>query len=529
MSPPRVLISDALSPAAVQIFSDRGVAVDFQPDLGKDKDRLLAAIAGYDGLAIRSATKVTAKILAAAPDLKVIGRAGIGVDNVDIAAATARGVIVMNTPFGNSITTAEHAIALMFALAREIPAADASTQAGRWEKNRFLGVEITGKTLGIIGCGNIGAIVADRALGLKMRVIAFDPFLSPERALALGVDKVELDELLARADIITLHTPLTDRTRNILSAENLARAKPGLRIVNCARGGLVDETALRAALDSGHVAGAAFDVFSTEPATQNPLFGHPHVVCTPHLGAATTEAQENVALQVAEQMSDYLLKGAISNAVNFPSITAEEAPRLKPYIALAEKLGSFAGQLTETGLERIRITYQGEVAAMKTKALTSAAVAGLLRPMLADINVVSAPSVAKERGIVVEEMVRDADGDYDSLVTVAVETERGLRSVSGTVFADGKPRIVDIKGLKVDAEFAAQMIYVSSDDKPGFIGRFATALGDAGINIATFALGRDRPGGSAIALVEVDGALPDAVLARIQTIPGVRQAKPLAF
>jgi D-3-phosphoglycerate dehydrogenase len=526
---PRVLISDALSPAAVQIFKDRGVEVDFQPDLGKDKDRLAAIIGQYDGLAIRSATKVTAKILEQASALKVIGRAGIGVDNVDIPSATARGVIVMNTPFGNSITTAEHAIAMMFALAREIPAADASTQAGKWEKNRFLGVEITGKTLGIIGCGNIGAIVADRAIGLKMRVVAFDPFLSPERALALGVEKVELDELLARADIITLHTPLTEKTRNILSAEALARTKPGVRIVNCARGGLVDEAALRAALDSGHVAGAAFDVFSTEPALDNPLFGHPHVVCTPHLGAATTEAQENVALQVAEQMADYLLKGAISNAVNFPSITAEEAPRLKPYIALAEKLGSFAGQLTETGLKVVRVTYQGEVAGMKTKALTSAAVAGLLRPMLAEVNVVSAPSVAKERGIVVEEMTREQDGDYDSLVTVTVVTEKQERSVSGTVFADGKPRIVDVKGLKVEAEFAPSLIYVSNEDKPGFIGRFATTLGDAGVNIATFALGRDQPGGSAIALVEIDGAVPPEVLARIQTIPGVKQAKPLRF
>jgi D-3-phosphoglycerate dehydrogenase len=526
---PRVLISDALSPAAVQIFKDRGVEVDFQPDLGKDKDRLAAIIGQYDGLAIRSATKVTAKILEQASALKVIGRAGIGVDNVDIPSATARGVIVMNTPFGNSITTAEHAIAMMFALAREIPAADASTQAGKWEKNRFLGVEITGKTLGIIGCGNIGAIVADRAIGLKMRVVAFDPFLSPERAVALGVEKVELDELLARADIITLHTPLTEKTRNILSAEALARTKPGVRIVNCARGGLVDEAALRAALDSGHVAGAAFDVFSTEPALDNPLFGHPHVVCTPHLGAATTEAQENVALQVAEQMADYLLKGAISNAVNFPSITAEEAPRLKPYIALAEKLGSFAGQLTETGLKVVRVTYQGEVAGMKTKALTSAAVAGLLRPMLAEVNVVSAPSVAKERGIVVEEMTREQDGDYDSLVTVTVVTEKQERSVSGTVFADGKPRIVDVKGLKVEAEFAPSLIYVSNEDKPGFIGRFATTLGDAGVNIATFALGRDQPGGSAIALVEIDGAVPPEVLARIQTIPGVKQAKPLRF
>src|SRR3954471_13804251 len=331
---PRVLISDALSPAAVQIFKDRGIEVDFQPKLGADKDKLAELVGQFDGLAIRSATKVTPKILEQAKSLKVIGRAGIGVDNVDIPAATARGVIVMNTPFGNSTPPAEHPIAMMFALAREIPQADASTQAGKWEKNRFMGVELTGKTLGVIGCGNIGSIVADRALVLRMKVIGFDPFLSPERAKDLGIEKVELDELLKRADFITLHTPLTEKTKNILDASAIAKTKKGVRIINCARGGLVDEHALRAALDSGQVAGAAFDVFTEEPAKENPLFGHPNIVCTPHLGAATTEAQENVALQVAEQMSDYLLQGAISNAVNFPSITAEEAPKLRPFITL---------------------------------------------------------------------------------------------------------------------------------------------------------------------------------------------------
>ena len=361
-------------------------------------------------------------------NLKVIGRAGIGVDNVDIPAATAKGIIVMNTPFGNSITTAEHAITLMLALARQIPQADASTQAGKWEKNRFMGVEITGKTLGVIGAGNIGSIVVDRALGLRMRVIAYDPFLSPERAADMGVHKVELAELFKRADFITLHTPLTDKTRNIIDAAALAKMKKGVRIVNCARGGLVDENALRVALDSGQVAGAAFDVFSEEPANANPLFNHPNVVCTPHLGAATTEAQENVALQIAEQMSDYLLQGAISNAVNFPSITAEEAPKLRPFVALAEKLGSFAGQLTETGLKKVQIAYEGQVAQMKVKALTSAAIAGLLRPMLQDINVVSAPLVAKERGIVVEEVTREGHCDYESLITITVETERGPRA-----------------------------------------------------------------------------------------------------
>src|ERR671928_185294 len=529
MSTPRVLISDALSPAAVQIFKDRGVAVDFQPDLGKDKEKLAQIIGDYDGLAIRSATKVTAKILEQAKNLKVIGRAGIGVDNVEIPAATAKGIIVMNTPFGNSITTAEHAIAMMFALARQIPQADASTQAGKWEKNRFMGVEITGKVLGIIGCGNIGSIVADRGVGLRMKVIAYDPFLSPERALEIGVEKVELDDLLRRADVITLHVPLTDKTRNILSAEAIAKTKPGVRIINCARGGLVDEAALRAALDSGHVAGAAFDVFTEEPATANPLFGHPNVVCTPHLGAATSEAQENVALQVAEQMSDYLLRGAISNAVNFPSITAEEAPRLKPFIALAEKLGSFAGQLTETGISKVQIVYEGAVAQMKTKALTSAAIAGLLRPMLQDVNVVSAPIVAKERGIVVEEVTREAEGDYESLITLTIVSERQSRHVSGTVYADGRPRIVNIKGIRMDAEFGPSMIYITNRDKPGFIGKFSSTLGEAGINIATFHVGRDKPGGDAIALIEIDGDLPDEVLEKVRALPQVQQARPLRF
>jgi len=526
---PKVLISDALSPAAVQIFKDRGVEVDFQPNLGKDKDKLAAIIGNYEGLAIRSATKVTAKMLEKANKLKVIGRAGIGVDNVEIPAATAKGVIVMNTPFGNSITTAEHAITLMLALAREIPAADASTQAGKWEKNRFMGVEITAKTLGVIGCGNIGSIVADRAQGLKMKVIAYDPYLSPERAADLGVDKVELPELFKRADFITLHTPLTDKTRNIIDAKSIAQMKKGVRIINCARGGLVDEQALREALDSGQVAGAAFDVFVEEPAVSNVLFGHPNVICTPHLGASTAEAQENVALQVAEQMSDYLLSGAISNAVNFPSITAEEAPKLMPYIALAEKLGSFAGQLTESGITKVQLCYQGHVAQMKTKALTSAALSGLLKPMLGQVNVVSAPVVAKERGMVIEEMTREGAGDYENLITVTVTTERQSRHVSGTVFADGRPRIVNIKGIRMDAEFGPSMIYITNLDKPGFIGKFSGTLGEAGINIATFHVGREAPGGNAVSLIEIDGDLPPEVLKKVQALPQVKQAKPLKF
>jgi D-3-phosphoglycerate dehydrogenase len=458
-----------------------------------------------------------------------VGRAGIGVDNVDIPAATARGVIVMNTPFGNSVTTAEHAIAMMMALAREIPAADASTQAGKWEKNRFMGVEITGKTLGVIGCGNIGAIVAERAMGLKMRVIAFDPYLTEERAEMLGVEKTDLDDLLVRADVITLHTPLTAQTRNILSAEALGKTRKGVRIVNCARGGLIDEAALRKALDDGHVAGAALDVFAVEPATENPLFGHPHVVCTPHLGAATTEAQEKVALQIAEQMSDYLTRGAISNAVNFPSISAEEAPRLKPFVALAEKLGLLVGQIARSGVETLSIVFEGAIAQQKTKPIVAAALSGLLRPILEDVNPISAPVIARERGIATEEVTRDAESDYESLVTLVARTAEGEIRVAGTVFHDGKPRIIRIGDIGVDAEFAPSMIYTENEDKPGFIGHFAGALGAAEVNIATFALGRDRPGGCAVALVAIDGELPDAALAAIRALPGVKQATTLNF
>jgi D-3-phosphoglycerate dehydrogenase len=525
----RVLISDALSPAALAIFKMHGVEVDFQPNLGKDKNRLAEIIGEYDGLAIRSTTKVTSKILDRASRLKVIGRAGIGVDNIDIPAATAKGVIVMNTPFGNSITTAEHAIALMFALARQIPAADASTQAGKWEKNRFMGVEITGKVLGVIGCGNVGSIVAERAIGLRMHVIAYDPFLSLERAIVIGVEKVDLDDLLARADFISLHTPNTAQTKNILSAENLAKTQRGVRIINCARGGLIDEQALGMQLDAGHVAGAAIDVFATEPATENLLFGRPNVVCTPHLGASTREAQENVALQIAEQMSDYLTRGAITNAVNFPSLTPEEARKLKPFIALAGCLGSFFGQLTSVEIKKISIIYEGAVANLKTKALTAAAIAGLLRPALAEVNVVSAAAIAKERGIAIDEVMRAAEGDYESLITLSVETEGQQRSIAGTVFHNGKPRIVSVKDIKADTEFSPTMIYVSNDDRPGFVGRFASLLGDAGINIATLALGRDREGGSAISLISVDGLVPDNVLNDIRMLPEVRQASTLKF
>jgi D-3-phosphoglycerate dehydrogenase len=524
--PPRVLIADSLSPAAVEIFRQRGVEADVK--VGLSKDELIAIIGDYDGLAVRSATKATKDVIAVAKQLKVIGRAGIGVDNVDIPAATAAGIVVMNTPFGNSITTAEHAIAMMFALARQLPAADASTQAGKWEKNRFMGVELYAKTLGLIGAGNIGGIVADRANALKMKVIAYDPFLSPERAVELGIEKVEFDALLARADVITLHTPLTDKTRNILSAEALAATKKGVLIVNCARGGLVDETALRAGLDSGHIGGAAFDVFVEEPAKANVLFGAPNFIATPHLGASTGEAQENVALQVAEQMSDYLLSGAVTNALNSPSITADEAPKLKPFVALAEKLGAFAGQMVDTGIRGIDIAFEGDVARLNVKPLTAAALAGVMRPMLAEINMVSAPAVARDRGITVSESRQEESPVYENLMRVTVQTELGRRAFAGAVVA-GSPRIVEVKGMDLDAAFAPAMLYVNNLDKPGFIGALGALLGEAGVNIATFNLGRVAAGDDAIALVGIDQSPDAALLTKIQALPHVKEVRALKF
>jgi D-3-phosphoglycerate dehydrogenase len=526
---PRVLVSDKLSKTAVQIFKDRGVDVDYLPDLGKDKDKLLEVIGQYDGLAIRSATKVTEKIIAAAKNLKVIGRAGIGVDNVDIPAASKKGIIVMNTPFGNSITTAEHAIAMMMALARQLPEADLSTKASKWEKNRFMGVEVTAKVLGIIGAGNIGSIVADRAIGLRMKVIAYDPFLTPERAMQMGIEKVELDELFKRADFITLHTPLIEATRNIINAEAIAKMRPGVRIINCARGGLVDEKALYDALKAGKVAGAAFDVFVQEPAENNPLFEFANFIATPHLGASTTEAQENVALQVAEQMADYLVNGAVSNALNMPSISAEEAPRLRPFVQLAENLGLFAGQLTDDPIKGVRIEYAGDVAEMNTRALSSALLAGLLRPVLSEVNMVNAPIVAKERGIAVDEVRQSQRGAYGTYVRLTVKTDKQERAVAGTVFSDGKPRIIQIKGIDMEAGFAPSMLYVTNKDKPGFIGRLGSLLGNEKVNIASFNLGRAAAGEDAISLVEVDGVVSDQVLERVRGLEGVVQSKRLQF
>ncbi len=524
---PRVLIADELSPRALAIFCERGIAADVRA--GLKPAELAACIADYDGLALRSATRVTADIIAAAARLKVIGRAGIGIDNIDLPAATQRGIVVMNTPHGNSITTAEHAIAMMLALARQLPQADRSTRSGKWEKSRFLGVELTGKTLGIVGCGNIGSIVADRAHGLRMKVIAFDPYLSEERARDLNLQKVELGELLARSDFITLHTPLTETTRNLIDAAALAKTRPGVRLINCARGGLVVEADLKAAIVSGHVAGAALDVFAEEPARQNALFGLEQVIATPHLGAATSEAQENVAIQVAEQIADFLLSGAVSNALNMPSVTAEEAPKLRPYMTLAQQLGSFAGQLTRSGLKAVTVEYEGHAAELNTRPLTAIALAALLAPVLDSVNMVNAPVIARERNIEVTEIKHDRPGDYQSLIRLSVVTDRRTRDIAGTLFGGDKPRIVEIKGIRVEAELGRHMLYTTNEDKPGYIGRLGSLLGEAGVNIATFHLGRSAPGADAIALIEVDQPLDDALLARVRAIPGVMQAEALAF
>lgn len=524
---PKVLISDKMSPRAEEIFKERGVEVDYLP--GMTPDELKACIGKYDGLAIRSATKATADIIASANNLKVIGRAGIGVDNVDIPAATAAGVVVMNTPFGNSITTAEHAISLMMALARDIPTANASTHAGKWEKNRFMGVEIMGKTLGLIGCGNIGSVAADRAIGLKMKVTAFDPYLTPERAVELGVEKVELDEMLARADFITMHTPLTDSTKYIIDASAFAKMKDGVRIVNCARGGLINEADLKVALDSGKVAGVALDVFESEPAKDNPLFGMDQVICTPHLGASTSEAQVNVAVQIAEQISDYVLSGAVTNALNMASVSAEDAPKLKPYMHLAEQLGSFAGQLTRTGLKGVTIEYEGHVSELNTKPLTAIVLQGLLSPILEGVNMVSAPAMAKERNIDMKEVHHASASAYQTLIRVTVETEDQTRTVAGTLFAGAEPRIVDIKGIPMDAKLGQHMLFTTNEDHPGYIGALGTLLGDSSLNIATFHLGRSEAGGDAIALIEVDQAVSDEVVAKITALPHVVRAQALKF
>ena len=518
---PKVLIADKMSVSAAEVFKNRNVDVDVITGLSKDE--LIKIIPEYDGLAVRSSTRPDAEIIAAAKNLKVIGRAGIGVDNIDIKSATDRGVVVMNTPFGNAITTAEHAIAMLFAAARQIPSASTRTQDGEWPKSDFKGTELFNKTLGVIGCGNIGSLVIERALGLKMKVIGFDPYLTQERALKLGIEKVELDDLFKRADAITLHTPLVESTKNIVSRERLALTKKGVIIVNCARGGLVDEEALKDALESGHVRAAALDVFAIEPATQNQLFGTKNFIATPHLGASTLEAQENVAVQVAEQMSDYLLTGAVSNALNTPSISAEEAPRLKPFVDLANKMGTLVGQLVHDSIKAVEITYKGSISDLNTKPISAAALAGLLKQAMPEVNMVSAPVFAQERGIEVTESYIERAERAESLFRIAIKTGHRVFAAVGTIYR-GEPRLVRLFGVPMDAGFAQHMLYVRNEDKPGFIGALGSILGENKVNIATFSLGRMDDGTpEAVCMVSVDTPVTDAVADEIRAVDQVKR------
>ncbi len=522
----KVLISDKLDPLAVDIFKQNGVEVDFKPGLSPEE--LLEIIGEYDGLAIRSSTTVTPEVIKAATNLKVVGRAGIGVDNVDIPAATEAGVIVMNTPFGNSITTAEHALSMMMALAREIPQANESTHAGKWEKKRFMGVELYSKTLGVIGCGNIGAIVADRAVGLKMKVVAFDPFLTEERATQLGVEKVELDELFSRADFITMHVPKNEHTAGLINKDTIAKMKDGVRIINCARGGIVVEADLLDALNSGKVAGAALDVFEVEPAKENALFGHDKVICTPHLGASTKEAQVNVALQVAEQISDYLKTGAVTNALNMPSISAEDAPRLKPYLKLAEQLGDFAGQITENAIQEIQIEYCGTVTEVNTDPITSVLIAHLLGAQMDSVNMVNALQIAEARGIKISQTYTGSSADWRSMINLVIKTDKRQRNLKGTLFTGKEPRIVEVEGVPVEAALAPHMLFIRNKDKPGLIGAVGSLLGDAGHNIADFRLGRTSDA-EAVCLISLDQELPDDLFEKVANLPQINTVTRLAF
>lgn len=524
---PKVLISDKMSPLAEEIFKQKNIEVDVKT--GLTPAELKEIIGEYDGLAIRSATKATAEIIEKASNLKVIGRAGIGVDNVDIAAATDKGIIVMNTPFGNSITTAEHAIAMMFAVARQIPQANSSTHLGKWEKSKFMGVEVTGKVLGIIGCGNIGAIVAKKALGLQMKVVAYDPFLTEEKANALNVEKVDLEELLKLADFITLHVPLNDATRNVLNKDTLAKAKKGVYIINCARGGLVSETALKDALDNGHVAGAALDVFEVEPAKENVLFDHDKVIMTPHLGASTKEAQENVAVQVAGQIANFLNENVIENSLNIPSVSPEDAKLLRPYILLAEQMGAFIGQIIENPIKEINISYHGGITKLNTKPITTNILKNILSGVIEGVNIVNSKKIAEKRGIILKDIMSNEVSNYNNYINITIVTEKRTRSISGTLFAN-EPRIVEVNDVRLEASMSPNVLYISNQDKPGLIGEVGQLLGDEKINIANFHLGRTANGaGDAIALIAVDSQIDAKLLNIINDMSSVIQAKALKF
>jgi D-3-phosphoglycerate dehydrogenase len=516
-------VSDKLAEEGLKILGESpGIEVEHRP--GMEPDALREAVADCDALIVRSATKVTPEVIEAAKSLRVIGRAGIGVDNVNLEAATSRGVIVMNTPGGNAVTTAEHALALMMSLARRIPEAHRSLKEGRWEKSRFSGgKELYNQILGVVGLGNIGSIVADRARGLKMRVIATDPLVSEERAERLGVTLMPLDELLAQADLVTLHVPATKETRGLIGKEAFAKMKKGVLLINAARGGIVDEAALLEAIESGKVKGAAMDVFATEPLPpDDPLLQREEVVVTPHVGAATTQAQLNVAIAIAEQIRDYLLEGVVRNAVNLPSISPEELEKVRPFLVLGERLGRFQGQLARGGIEEIEVEYAGQVAELDVQPITLAVLKGLIEPWVGErVNYVNAPHLAQERGIRVVESKAALSRDFVSLVTIRVRSGDRARLVSGTVYGRTQPRIVRVDDFMLEAIPEGATLLIQNKDRPGVVGRLGTTLGEAGVNIARMQLALHPKGHQALQLLNVDPLPSDDVLATLRALPEV--------
>jgi D-3-phosphoglycerate dehydrogenase len=517
----KVLVSDDLSDRGIEVFQKtEGIEVDVQTSLSYEEFK--AVIKDYHGLAIRSATKVTADIIDASENLEVIGRAGIGLDNVDIEAATKKGIVVMNTPEGNAITTAEHTIAMMMALVRNIPQANASLKSGKWEKKKFMGNEVFNKTLGVIGIGRVGRIVADRAKGLKMNVIAYDPFISPETVSKLGIETVDFDELLSKADIITIHAPKTPETLNFIDAKAFKRMRDGVIIINCARGGIVNEKDLLEAIRSEKVAGAALDVFEKEPPGQTPLFELEQVICTPHLGASTEEAQVNVALTVAEQITDFLLHGTIRNAVNVSSVSAEILSSISPYIKLAEKLGLLIGQLISGALREVSVEYSGEVTQNGVAPITVAMLKGILSPILSgNINYVNAPVLARERGIKVMESISQDQENYTNLITIRAKHGREETSVAGALFGKHNPRILRLDNFLIEAVPEGHILLLYNYDKPGVIGNIGTTLWKNNINIGMMQFGRDQEGGIAVSLLHLDHPIPKEVLNQIMELPNI--------
>ncbi|MFQ5582537.1 MAG: phosphoglycerate dehydrogenase [Mariprofundaceae bacterium] len=517
---PKVWIADKMSERAAEVFRMRGIDVDYRPGLSADEQ---IAIAGdYDGIAVRSSTKLKGEVLDAAGQVRVIGRAGIGVDNIDVESCSRRGIVVMNTPFGNTITTAELAVAHLVAAARMIPQASDSTKAGKWEKSRFMGMELTGKKAGVIGAGNIGAIVCERLKGLHMSVFIYDPFISDERAAAMGVSKVDSVEALAeQVDVLTIHVPLLDATRNLINADILARMKKGAILVNCARGGIVDEDALYDACKRGHLRAAALDVFAGEPAQEHRLFELENVICTPHIGASTNEAQENVAVQVAEQMADYLLLGTVTNAVNVPSVSEEEYRQLAPYLKLSERLGQFIGQTMQPGYNRVSVQFEGHVSDMNRKPMVNAILQGLLSHSMEEVNAVNAGVLAKERGIEICEAARESSDHFTNLIRVEVEGDEGSRSVDGSVFDGVNPRLVNMDGCDVEMTPAGRLLFLKNKDRPGVVAAIGTILAEANINIGDFRLGRREGAEYAISLVGVDSAPAPEVLEKLAALPNM--------